>query len=82
MVKTGVNYFYALESRIAYSYYGDEALLEGYGMTEWLRSLPEEPVAMETFCQDYSYPYPPPGYSPCLRGRVEHRFGSGVQLLP
>lgn len=82
MVKTGVNYFYDPESRIAYSYYGDEALLEGYGMTEWLRSLPEEPVAMETFCRDYSYPYPPPGYSPCLRGRVEHRFGSGVQLLP
>ena len=77
MVKTGVNYFYDPESRIAYSCYGDEALLEGYGMTEWPRTLPEEPVSMETFCRDYSYPYPP-----CPRGRVEHRFGSGVQLLP
>ena len=52
MVKTGVNYFYDPESRIAYSYYGDEALLEGYGMTEWLRTLPEEPVSMETFCRE------------------------------
>lgn len=51
MVKTGVNYFYDPESRIAYSCYGDEALLEGYGMTEWPRTLPEEPVSMETFCR-------------------------------
>ena len=32
--------------------YGDEALLEGYGMTEWPRTLPEEPVSMETFCRE------------------------------
>ncbi len=46
-------YIYDSVSKVAYSYYFDEYILEMYGMLDWINSIPEKNISMTSLQQLY-----------------------------
>jgi len=51
---TNIWYIYDSTNRVAFSYYNDEYIPECYGMLDWINSLPEKPISVNSLYQLYT----------------------------